>query len=65
VTFEYFVEAPEGAESSGSYRFGPAFAEVVEPDVPGEDTDGELDGDGQDAFGGTDANTVVGASTST
>ncbi|PSP50257.1 hypothetical protein BRC75_01450, partial [Halobacteriales archaeon QH_7_69_31] len=64
VTFEYFVEAPEVAESSGSYRFGPAFAEVVEPAVPAEDADGELDGDGADDFGGTDTNAVAGVSTS-
>ena len=62
VTFEYFAEAPD---TTGQYSFGEATAEVVEPDVPGEDTDGELDGDEQDAFGGTDTNTVVGASTST
>ena len=62
VTFEYFAEAPD---TTGQYSFGPAEAEVVEPDVPGEDTDGELDGDGEDAFGGTETNTVVGADTST
>jgi hypothetical protein len=54
---------PEGAENSGSYTFGPAEAEVLVPDVPGDDTDGELDRDGTDTFGGTDTNTVVGPST--
>ena len=62
VTFEYFAEAPD---TTGRYDFGPAEAEVITADVPGDDTDGELDGDEQDAFGGTDTNTVVGASTET
>jgi subtilisin family serine protease len=61
VTFAYFAEAPSGASQTGSYTFGPATAEVVSPDVPEEDTNGELDGDEQDTFGGTDTNYVVGA----
>jgi hypothetical protein len=62
VTFTYFADAPEGAETTGRYTFGPAEAEVLVPDVPADDTDGELDGDGVDTFGGTDTNTVVGPS---
>ena len=62
VTLTYFAEAPEGAETTGRYTFGPAEAEVLVPDVPADDTDGELDGDGTDSFGGTDTNTVVGPS---
>ncbi|PSP81130.1 hypothetical protein BRC88_02385 [Halobacteriales archaeon QS_4_69_225] len=65
VTLTYFAEAPEGADGTGTYTFGPAEAAVVEPDVPEGDTDGELDGDGTDEFGGTDTNTVVGADTET
>ena len=54
VTREYFAEAPEGAASSGSYRFGPAVAEAT------------IDGEAvSDEIAGTDTNTVVGASTST
>jgi hypothetical protein len=64
VTFEYFAEAPEGAAQTGAYGFGPAEAIVVTPNVPGEDTDGELDGDQVDDFGGTDTNIVAGADTS-
>ena len=63
VTLTYFAEAPEGADGTGTYTFGPAEAEVVEADVPGEDSDGELDGDETDEFGGTDTNTVGGADT--
>ena len=65
VDLRYFAEAPEGAAQTGAYGFGEAEAEVVTPDVPGEDTDGDLDGNQQDTFGGTDINTLVGASTST
>jgi hypothetical protein len=64
VTFEYFAEAPDGAAQTGAYGFGPAEATVVTPAVPGEDTDGELDGDQVDDFGGTDTNIVAGADTS-
>ena len=63
VTLRYFAEAPEGADGTGTYTFGPAEAEVVAADVPGEDSDGELDGDGTDEFGGTDTNTVAGVDT--
>ena len=63
MTLTYFAEAPEGADGTGTYTFGPAEAEVVAADVPGEDSGGELDGDGTDSFGGTDTNTVVGANT--
>ena len=59
----YFAEAPESADGTGTYTFGPATAEVVEADVPGDDTDGELDGDETDEFGGTDTNTVAGVDT--
>jgi subtilisin family serine protease len=65
VTLSYFAEAPEGAENAGRYTFGPATATVVDADVPEEDADGDLDGDGVDTFGGTDTNTVVGPSTET
>jgi len=61
VTFTYFAEAPSGASQTGSYTFGPATAEVVSPDVPEEDTNGEVDGGEQDTFGRTDTNYVVGA----
>jgi hypothetical protein len=65
VSLSYFAEAPEGADQTGPSTFGPAEAEVVVPDVPDDDTDGDLDGDGVDTFGGTDNNLVVGPSTET
>ncbi len=63
VTLTYFAEAPEGPQQTGEYTFGPARATVVTPDVPDEDTDGELDGDAEATFGGTDTDRVVGPST--
>ena len=65
VDLVYYAEAPEGAAQTGAYGLGPAEATVVTPAVPDEDSDGELDGDGADTFGGTDTNTVVGPSTET
>jgi hypothetical protein len=65
VSLSYFAEAPEGADQTGPSTFGPATATVVDANVPEEDADGDLDGDGVDTFGGTDDNLVVGPSTET
>jgi len=65
VALVYFAEAPEDADRTGVYSLGPAEATVVTPDVPGDDTNGSLDGDQAVTFGGTDTNTVVGPSTET
>ena len=61
-TFVYFAEAPdEGADDTGTYTFGPAEAEAVDPRTF-DDPDREQ-GSTSEEFGGTDTNTVVGAST--
>ena len=59
-TFVYFAEAPD---RTGTYTFGPARAEAVEP----ADFSGNSDkkqGSTSEEFGGTDTNTVAGADTS-
>ena len=54
VTRKYFAEAPEGADSTGSYTFGPAVAEAT------------IDGEAvSDEIAGTETAYVAGASTST
>lgn len=52
ASFTYFVEAPEGPDTTGQYTFGPAKV-----------TDAATDGlrGSEDTFGGTDTNRVVGA----
>lgn len=49
LTFEYFVEAPSGAQQTGRYTFGPATAVTSD--------------DRTAAFGGTDTDTVIGPET--
>jgi hypothetical protein len=61
-TFIYFAEAPEeGAGNTGTYTFGPAEAEAVDPAT--FDDPNRTQGSTAEEFGGTDTNTVVGAST--
>ena len=56
-TFTYYVEAPEGLETTDRYTFGPATATIADS---GDDSDFS---DDSDTFGGTDTNTVVGQGT--
>ncbi|PSP78230.1 hypothetical protein BRC88_11030 [Halobacteriales archaeon QS_4_69_225] len=61
-TFAYFAEAPEeGADDTGTYTFGPAEATAVNPET--FDDPNRTQGSTSEEFGGTDTNTVVGAST--
>jgi hypothetical protein len=61
-TFVYFAEAPEeGADNTGTYTFGPAEATAVSPEA--FDDPNRTQGSTSEEFGGTDTNTVVGAST--
>ncbi|PSQ13598.1 hypothetical protein BRD02_12285, partial [Halobacteriales archaeon QS_8_69_73] len=61
-TFFYFAEAPdEGADDTGTYTFGPAEAEAVDPQT--FDDPNRTQGSTSEEFGGTDTNTVAGAST--
>jgi len=62
-TFAYFAEAPdEGAGNTGTYTFGPATAVAVDPESFEDDSD-RKQGSTKESFGGTDTNTVAGAST--
>jgi hypothetical protein len=58
-TFVYFAEAPD---RTGTYTFGPARAEAVEPADFSGDPD-KKQGSTSEEFGGTDTNTVAGADT--
>ncbi len=64
VTRLYFVEAPEGTDGTGTYTFGPAEAEAVEPETF-ENDPGRKQGSTEEEFGGTDTNAVVGVDTET
>lgn len=64
ATLEYFAEALSGASSTGRDTFGPAEAEAVDP-ATFEDHPDREQGSTSGEFGGTDTNTVVGASIET
>ena len=63
VDLVYYAEAPEGADQTGAYGFGPAEAEAIDPREFQDDSE-RTQGSTTGTFGGTDTNTVAGADTS-